>query len=81
MAKNDTLAVVQDILGPFTQHDPSTVTPATTFAELGLDSMTTLEVIVAAEDRFEMIIPDEVWSRFTTIGDAIGFVERASVLG
>jgi acyl carrier protein len=78
MSENETLAGIREILVTVAQTD-SEVTPDTTFAELGLDSLATLEVIVAAEDRFGMLIPDDDWSRFTTVGDAIRYIEQAAV--
>jgi acyl carrier protein len=78
MSENETLAGIREILVTVAQTD-SEVTPDTTFAELGLDSLARLEVIVAAEDRFGMLIPDDDWSRFTTVGDAIRYIEHAAV--
>jgi acyl carrier protein len=79
MSNNETPAGIRDILVSVAGVDPSTVTPDKTFAELGLDSMTTLEFIVAAEDRFGMLIPDDDWSRFRTVGDAIQYIDQAAV--
>jgi len=79
MSNNETLAGIRDILVAVAGADPSTVTPDKTFADLGLDSMTTLDVIVAAEDRFGMLIPDDDWARFRTVGDAIQYIEQAAI--
>ena len=46
---------------------------------LDIDSMTMLEVIVALEDRFGLLIPDDEWSRFSTVGDLVGHLEQAGV--
>ena len=49
------------------------MTPETSFADdLDIDSMTMLEVIVALEDRFGLLIPDDEWSRFSTVADLRG---------
>ena len=38
-----------------------------------------LEAVVAAEDRFGMVIPDDDWARFHTVGDAVNYlVNRAT---
>jgi acyl carrier protein len=79
MSDSETLAGIRDILVAVAETDPSAVTPDKTFAELGLDSLATLEVIVAAEDRFGMLIPDDAWSRFKTVDDAIQYIEQAAV--
>jgi acyl carrier protein len=36
--------------------------------------------VVAAEDRFGMVIPDDDWARFETVGDAVAYLERAARL-
>jgi acyl carrier protein len=41
--------------------------------------MTMLEAIVALEDRFGLLIPDE-WSRFSTVDDLVAHLERAGVV-
>ena len=79
MSQADSLAVFRDILGAAAPDSHSDIKPDTTFTELGLDSLTTLEVIVAAEDRFGLIIADDDWPQFKTISDAIAYVEGAAV--
>ena len=39
-----------------------------------------LEVIVALEDRFGVLIPDDDWARFSTVGDLAAHLERAGVV-
>ena len=57
------------------------MTPEKSFAgDLGIDSMTMLEVIVALEDRFGLLIPDDEWSQFSTVGDLAAHLERAGVV-
>jgi acyl carrier protein len=79
MSQSETLAAVTEVLGAVASIEPSDVAPETTFAELGLDSLATLEVIVAAEDRFGLLIPDDEWARFRTVGDAVEYIEQAAV--
>jgi acyl carrier protein len=80
MSQNETLAGIADILGAVARIDDSEITPDKTFVELGLDSLAMVDVIVAFEDRFGMLIPDDDWSQFRTIGDAIRYIERAADL-
>jgi len=42
--------------------------------------MTMLEVIVALEDQFGLLIPDDEWSRFVTVGDLAAHLQRAGVV-
>ena len=79
MSRSETLAGVTEVLGAVASVDPSDVAPEKTFADLGLDSLATLEVIVAVEDRFGLLIPDDAWARFRTVGDAVDHIEQAGV--
>ena len=79
MSQSETIAGIADILGAVAQIDRAEVTPDKTFTDLGLDSLATLEVIVAFDDRFGMLIPDDDWPQFRTIGDAIRYIERAAL--
>jgi len=57
--------------------EPSTVTPEKSFGEdLGIDSLAMAEVVVAAEDRFGTLIPDDDWYRFRTVDDAVRYIEQ-----
>jgi acyl carrier protein len=79
MSEGETLAGIADVLVATAAVDRSAITPDKTFADLGLDSLATLEAVVALEDRFGMLIPDDEWSRFRTVGDAIRYINRAAV--
>ena len=48
--------------------------------DLDVDSLTMVEVVVAAEDRFGLVIADDDWSRFVTVGDVVAYVERAGMI-
>jgi acyl carrier protein len=80
MTQNETLAVIADALDAVAGVDRSVVTPQTTFAQLGMDSLATLEAIVAIEDRFGMLIADGDWPQFQTIGEAVRYIERSVLL-
>jgi len=47
--------------------------------ELGLDSLSLIDVAVATEDAFGIRIPDEELEHFQTVGDAIDYIQRAMV--
>ena len=46
--------------------------------KLGLDSLSKIDLAVAAEDRFGIPIPDEDLERFVTVGDLLDYVHRAT---
>ena len=48
------------------------------FEKLGLDSLSKIDLAVAAEDRFGIAIPDEDLERFVDVGDLLDYVHRAT---
>jgi acyl carrier protein len=80
MAQYDLLGAVAEVLSAVARVDRAVVTSdARLDADLGIDSLTLVDVVVAIEDRFGMVIPDDEWSRFETVGDAVRYIERAAV--
>ena len=47
--------------------------------DLDVDSLSMVEIAVAAEERFEVRIPDEEIKNLRTVGDAVAYIERAQV--
>ena len=47
--------------------------------DLHIDSLSLVEVAVAAEDAFGILIPDEDLERFQTVGDVVDHIQRARV--
>ena len=45
--------------------------------DLGMDSLGMVEVVVAAEEKFGVSIPDDEVKNLKTVGDAVAFIERA----
>ena len=48
-------------------------------ADLDVDSLTMVEVVVACEERFGIRIPDEALESMTTVGEAVDFIAGAGV--
>lgn len=44
--------------------------------DLDVDSLSMVEIAVAAEERFEVRIPDEEIKNLRTVGDAVSYIER-----
>ena len=45
--------------------------------DLDVDSLSMVEVVVAAEEKFDVKIPDDEVKNLRTVGDAVAFIERA----
>ena len=45
-------------------------------ADLGADSLDTVELVMALEDEFAIEIPDEDAEKMKTVGDAIKYIEE-----
>lgn len=61
--------------GKIKQVQPEKVTDASHFVnDLGLDSLDTVELVMALEDEFSIEISDEQAEKIMTCGDAIAYV-------
>jgi len=57
--------------------DPEEVTDESSFVEdLGADSLDTVELIMEFEDEFGIEISDEQAEQISTVGEAIGYLEK-----
>jgi acyl carrier protein len=45
--------------------------------DLDVDSLSMVEIVVAAEEAFSVKIPDDEVKNLTTVGDAVAYIERA----
>lgn len=65
------LSALADLIGEATRHDAAEVVPdALLERDLDLDSLALLEIVIRAEDRFGIVLPDEV-PRLVTVGDVV----------
>lgn len=66
-------AIITDKLGV----SPEQVTPEASFtADLGADSLDTVELIMEFEKEFDLEIPDEDAQNIKTVGDALEYIEN-----
>ena len=57
---------------------PADATPEKSFTEdLDVDSLSMVEVVVAAEEKFGVSIPDDEVKNLKTVGDAVSFIVGA----
>ncbi|MCW2620763.1 MAG: phosphopantetheine-binding protein [Frankiales bacterium] len=45
-------------------------------ADLDIDSLTMVEVVVACEEKFGVRIPDEALENLKTVGDAVDYISK-----
>lgn len=53
---------------------PEKITPGLSLANLGADSLDTVELVMELEEEFDITIPDEDAERIQTIADAIRYI-------
>ena len=50
---------------------PSEITPSSTFEELGVDSLTGLQIVFELEEEFQISIPENVAASMRSVRDVI----------
>ena len=45
--------------------------------DLDVDSLSMVEIALAAEDKFDVKIPDDQLAGLKTVGDAVSYIEKA----
>ncbi|KAG5440083.1 hypothetical protein PCK2_000595, partial [Pneumocystis canis] len=80
LSREDIEARIIDIVKSFDKvTDPSKITSTSSFStDLGLDSLDTVEVVMAIEEAFNIEIPDKEADEIRTIGDAISYISSRS---
>jgi len=59
--------------------NPDEVTPEASFIDdLGADSLDTVELVMALEEKFDIQVPDEDAEKLTTVGAAIEYIKANS---
>ncbi|NUS74231.1 MAG: acyl carrier protein [Corynebacteriales bacterium] len=76
MPSNDELRTgLADILEEIAGVTPDSVQDDKSFTDdLGVDSLSMMEVVMAAQEKFEVEIPDEDVEQLKTVGDAIKYI-------
>ena len=44
-------------------------------AEIGIDSLDTIEFVARLEYRFQFVVPDEDWEQLTTLDEVLDYVK------
>ena len=75
LAQADVLAGLKEIVEEVAGIPAASVEMDKNFTDdLDVDSLSMVEVVVAAEERFGVKIPDEQVTELKTVGDAVNFI-------
>jgi len=78
VSPEDITAVIASVIEEVADVPVDKVVPEANFLDdLEIDSLTMVEVIVAAEERFEIRIPDTDIGGLETVGDVVAYVQKA----
>ena len=74
-----TLAGLADIVNEITGVAVADIASEKSFTDdLDIDSLSMVEVVMAAEEKFGVTIPDEEVKNLVTVGDAVSYIAKAS---
>jgi acyl carrier protein len=62
---------VIEIIAKKKKVDPSTITLASTFQELAIDSLDGMDLVFTFEDTFNISVPDSVVQQMKGVGDVV----------
>jgi acyl carrier protein len=78
MTRDEITAGLAEILEEVAGVNPDDVTEGKSFTDdLDVDSLSMVEVVVAAEEKFGVKIPDDEVQNLKTVGDAVSYIEKA----
>jgi acyl carrier protein len=77
MTEQEILAGLGEIIEEITGVPSDEVTPAKSFVDdLDIDSLSMVEIAVAAQDKFGVEIPDDQLKDLTTVQDVVTYVAK-----
>lgn len=77
MSEPTILQKLTNIINEQFATDPAQVTEDAKFLEdLGLDSLDTVELVMAVEEEFEIEVTDQDAESCVTVGDAVRYIEN-----
>ena len=77
-SRQEILEGLAEIINEETGLEPTVVELGKTFAgDLDIDSLSMMTIVVNAEEKFSVRIPDEDVKGFTTVRDAVDYIAAA----
>ncbi len=78
MTNEEIRAGLAEILEEIADISPDDVADEKSFTDdLDVDSLSMVEVVVAAEEKFDVKIPDDDVQGLKTVGDAVNYIVKA----
>jgi acyl carrier protein len=78
MSRDEITTGLAQILEEVAGVNPDDVAEEKSFTDdLDVDSLSMVEIALAAEERFDVKIPDDELANLKTVGDAISFIAKA----
>ena len=78
LSQNEVLAGLAEIVNEETGIDTEAVKMEKSFTnDLDIDSISMMTIVVNAEEKFSVKIPDEEVKNLLTVGDAVNFITSA----
>ncbi|MFZ4117490.1 MAG: acyl carrier protein [Rhodoluna sp.] len=78
LSQNEVLAGLAEIVNEETGIDTDSVKMDKSFTnDLDIDSISMMTIVVNAEEKFSVKIPDEEVKNLLTVGDAVNFITSA----
>ena len=80
VSQQEILDSLREIIVEETGVDSATVEPEKAFVEdLDIDSLSMMTIVVNAEEKFGVRIPDDDVKGLRTVGDAVSYITKAQV--
>lgn len=80
MSEKEILSGLGEIVQEIAGVPADEVTPEKSFVDdLDIDSLSMVEIAVAAQDRFGVEIPDDELKNLKTVQDVISYIQRSGV--
>jgi acyl carrier protein len=78
MDRSEIVSGLAEILEEVAGVNPDDVAEEKSFTEdLDVDSLSMVEVVVAAEEKFDVKIPDDEVQNLKTVGDAVSYILKS----
>ena len=77
MARSEIVSGLAEILEEVAGVNPDDVSEEKSFTDdLDIDSLSMMTIVVNAEEKFGVRIPDDEVKNLTTVGDAVSFIAK-----